>query len=394
MNPFGRFAAPANLKGVKTMVSGIEIRGNCAPEFAEVREAFIRNFVELGDVGADCALYVDGELAVDLYGGVRNSAGAPWMPETVVNVWSSTKGIAAAAFAMLVDRALASYENPVSRHWPEFGQAGKEAITIGQLLSHQAGLSGFKEPMTIEQLLSGEAAAKRLIAQAPFWEPGAFAGYHGQTMGVLTTALFERIEGRSLKKFVAEEIAKAHGLDLQIGLAPSDRERVAETIENDGLDPAMIGENDEIRFTALANPLTPSSLSNDPAWQAADFSAANGYANARSLARLYNLLIGAPANRKALVGAETLTEATKCRYEGIDRVKGDFHRWSAGFWLNHDNLYGPNLEAFGHSGWGGSFGFGDPVAKVAFSYTMNKMSNEFETNPRRRNPINALYACL
>ena len=371
-----------------------EIEGRCAPEFEKVREAFIRNFSEFGEVGADCALFVDGELVLDLYGGARNTAGDPWMQNTIVNVWSSTKGIAAAAFAMLVDRGLASYEDPVSRHWPEFGQAGKQAVTIGQLLSHQAGLSGFRTPTTLEELLSGEAAASRLAAQVPLWEPGAFAGYHAQTIGVLATALFRRIEGRSLKQFVSDEIARPFGLDLQIGLAPSDRNRVAETIENEGLDPSMIDRDDEIRFTAFANPLTPSWLSNDPTWQAADFPAANGYTNSRALAGFYNLMLGTSADGRRLVGQDALAEAIKCRFEGIDRCKGDFHRWSAGFWLNHSNLYGRHLATFGHSGWGGSFGFGDPVAKVAFAYTMNKMSSEFETNPRRRGTIDALYACL
>jgi CubicO group peptidase (beta-lactamase class C family) len=212
------------------------------------------------------------------------------------------------------------------------------------------------------------------------------------TLGVLATALFARIEGRSVKQFVAEELAGRYGLDLSIGLAP--HAEVAEMLAVPALDPAALDRTNAAQYSAFTNPPTPGSLSNDLRWQAADLPSANGYANARALAGLYDLLIHPRADGRRLVSPETLAQATACRFDGDDLVKGVYTRWSAGFWLNQNGLYGPNLESFGHSGWGGSFAFADPVAGLAVAYTMNRMSDQFELDPRRRGLIDAAYACL
>ncbi len=373
----------------------IDLQGCCSPKFDRIRDAFMGNFREHGEIGADFALLVGGEVVADLWAGSRDIARTkPWTRETITNVWSSTKGINGTCFAMLVDRGLASYEDKVNLYWPEFGAAGKQDITIGMLLSHQAGLSGFTTPATITDLLSGEVAAGRLAAQAPIWEPGTTSGYHGMTLGILATALFARIEGRSIKQFVAEEIAEPFGLDLSIGLKPGDEDRVAEMLPVPSLDTSSLVKSNIAQQAAFANPDTPGSLSNDAAWRAADLPAANGFANARALAGMYNLLLRPRTDGKVLVGRDTVAQATRCRFEGVDIVKGSFTRWSAGFWLNPGKLYGPNHEAFGHSGWGGSFGFADPVADLAVAYTMNRMSDQFERDPRRRGLIDAVYAAL
>jgi CubicO group peptidase (beta-lactamase class C family) len=378
---------------VKT--SAIELHGSCASKFARVQDAFITNFREHGEIGADFALIVGGEVVADLWAGSRDVARTkPWTRRTITNIWSSTKGINGTCFAMIVDRGLASYEDKVSQYWPEFGAAGKQDITIGMLLAHQAGLSGFTTPATIADLLSGEVAAGRLAAQAPIWEPGTTSGYHGMTLGILATALFARIERRSIKRFVAEEIAEPFGLDLSIGVEPGDEDRVAEMLPTAGLDTSSLDHFNVAQHAAFTNPETPGSLSNDAAWRAADLPAANGYGNARALAGMYGLLLRPRADGKALVAKNAVAQATRCRFKGIDSVKGTFTRWSAGFWLNPGKLYGPNLEAFGHSGWGGSFGFADPIAEVAVAYTMNRMSDQFERDPRRRGLIDAVYASL
>jgi CubicO group peptidase (beta-lactamase class C family) len=378
---------------VKT--SAIELQGCCASKFARVRDAFITNFREHGEIGADFALIVGGEVVADLWAGSRDVARTkPWTRRTITNIWSSTKGINGTCFAMLVDRGLASYEDKVSQYWPEFGAAGKQDITVGMLLAHQAGLSGFTTPATIADLLSGEVAAGRLAAQAPIWEPGTTSGYHGMTLGILATALFARIEGRSIKRFVAEEIAEPFGLDLSIGVEAGDEDRVAEMLPTAALDTSSFDHFNVAQHAAFTNPETPGSLSNDTAWRAADLPAANGYSNARALAGMYGLLLRPRADGKVLVAKNAVAQATRCRFNGIDSVKGTFTRWSAGFWLNPGKLYGPNLEAFGHSGWGGSFGFADPVAEVAVAYTMNRMSDQFERDPRRRGLIDAVYASL
>ena len=378
------------------LTSAIEIRGFCDRKFDLVREAFVTNFRDHGEIGASVSVISGGMLVVDLWAGWRDIAGTkPWQRDTIVNFWSSTKGINAICFAMLVDRGLASYEDKISEHWSAFGAAGKQDITIGMLLANQAGVCAFLEPATIEDLLSGERAAARLAAQAPIWEPGTAAGYHGQTLGVLSTALFERIEGRSIKRFVREEIAGPFGLDLSIGLAPNDEHRVAEMQPIPALDMSKFDPSNIAQYKALGNPGTPGSLSNDARWYAADLPSANGFGNARALAHLYDLLLRPAPDGRVLVSNEAIAEAARCRFEGVDLVKGCFTRWSAGFWLNPgENLYGPNPEAFGFSGWGGSFGLVDPVADIAASYTMNRMSDQFELNPRRRGLINAVFEAL
>jgi CubicO group peptidase (beta-lactamase class C family) len=370
----------------------LDLNGHCSPRFAPLRDAFLGNFAEDREIGARITLIVAGETVVDLWAGWSDPArSTPWTQDTIVAVWSATKGILATCFAMIVDRGLASYDDKVSRYWPEFAAAGKENVTIGMLLAHQAGLSGFTEPASVEDLISGVLAAARLAAQAPHWEPGTASGYHGMTLGVLATELLARIDGRSIRQFVAEEIAGPYGLDLSVGLASSDIGRVAE-MQPAVFDTSAIDKADRIPYLAFNNPVVPATLSNDPRWYAADLPSANGFTHAQALASMYDLLLH--PGPKPLVRRETLARATACRFEGVDLVKGFFQRWSAGFWLNPGQIYGPNLQAFGFSGWGGSFGFADPVAGVAFAYTMNRMSDQFDADPRRRNLIGAVYAAL
>lgn len=346
------------------------------------------------EIGARVTLIVRGQMVVDLWGGSCDLAGSrPWTDRTIVNIWSSTKGILGTCFAMIVDRGLASYEDKVSRYWPDFAAAGKEDVTIGMLLAHQAGVCAFVEPATVDDLLSGERAAARLQAQAPLWQPGTTAGYHGMTLGVLATKLFALIEGRPIRQFVAEEIAAPFGLDLSIGVTPANVERVAE-VAPVVLDTSSLDRSNLAQVLAFTNPQVPAELSNDARWYAADLAAANGFAHARALAEMYDLLLPDRPDGKHLASPATLSRATQCRFADIDLVKGLFTRWGAGYWLNPGEIYGPNLEAFGHSGWGGSFGFADPVAGLAFAYTMNRMSDQFDADPRRKLLINAVYSAL
>lgn len=365
------------------------IAGTCLPRFAAVRDAFAANFAERGDVGASLCLIVGGETAVDLHGGWRDAARSePWQADTLVNLWSTTKGIAAIAFAMLADRGLMTYDDRVADHWPEFAANGKGGITIGTLLSHQAGLCGFASPAGVSDLLAGAAAADRLAAQAPLWEPGTASGYHAISIGILATALFERIEGRSLKAFVRDEIAGVLGFDIAIGLAPSEDARRAEVVAPPELSSAAIGSLTPPQLAALANPPLDPLLPNDPAWRAADLPSANGHANAAALAHLYARFM------RGLVGTDTLAAATAPRTDGTDLVLGLPARWAAGFLTNSDGLYGPNKAAFGHSGWGGSFAFADPAAGIAMSYTMNRMGILLRDDPRDVALIDAVYRCL
>ena len=371
------------------MTMNVPVSGHCDPRFEAVKSAFQENFAERGDIGAALCLILDGQPVVDLHGGWRDNARTQeWTADTLVNLWSTTKGVGAICFAMLADRGQLSYDDPVARHWPEFGAQGKDGVTIGMLLSHQAGLSGFRSPATVADLFAGKEAAARLAAQAPFWEPGSASGYHAISIGILATELFRRIEGRSLKTFVRDELAGQLGLDISIGLAIEDETRRAQILAPPEMSSADIGQLTPAQIAALANPPLDPLLPNEPAWRAADLVSANGHSNAAALARLYARFTD------GLVSPATRAAATQPRIEGVDLVLGMPAQWAAGFLANSDGIYGPNKAAFGHSGWGGSFAFADPDAGLAMSYTMNRMGTMLRDDPRDVALINAAYACI
>jgi CubicO group peptidase (beta-lactamase class C family) len=291
---------------------------------------------------------------------------------------------------MLVDRGLASYDDKVSKYWPEFAVNGKDDLTIGMLLSHQAGITGFNEPVTLQEMCAGEPAARRLAAQAPLWPIGTASGY-SNAVGILGTALFKRIEGRSIKQFVADELKGSFGLDMSVGVDPKDRPRVAEMVNGDKMSSlnTVPAGNDAQR--ALHNPPLTGAVANTPAFQVADFIAMNVFSNARALASMYSLLLRPGKDGHRLAGPATVADASKLLFGGLDVVRGIRRPWAAGFLRNEANCWGPNEESFGHGGWGGSFGFADPVAEVTVGYVMNNMSDQMDLNPRRRNLINAVY---
>lgn len=370
------------------------IQGTVAPGFELVREAFIANFSERADVGAAVALVLDGELVIDLWGGVADPAdGRAWAADTLVNIWSTTKGVTAACFAMLVERGQIDYDLPVAHYWPEFGVAGKENITVAMMLSHQGGLCGFRDPATVEDFYDAERAAARLAAAEPFWEPGTQSGYHAITIGFLATALFRRVEGLTIKQFVSDEFGD---LEIHIGLPSSRQNCAAPLIAPPNLSSSgFVGDITPAQLSALANPVMDPLIANGDSWQAAEIPSANGFATARGLARLYGALAGdGTLDGRTLVGRAAMTAATKERISGVDAVLNVQAKWGCGFLRNTDGAYGPNEEAFGHSGWGGSFAFGDPSRKLGLAYTMNRMGTDLINDPRDTALIEAVYASL
>jgi CubicO group peptidase (beta-lactamase class C family) len=384
------------------------VEGTNHPQFEHVREVFTRHFTDLDELGASVAVTLRGELVVDLWGGWKDKARTQsWTRETRAPLFSGTKAITGICFAMMIDRGLATYEDRVSQYWPEFGAEGKESITIAQLLSHQAGLTGWVLPMTIDDMLSTEIASARLLPQAPFWPPGTACGYHAFSTGPIATTLFKRIEGRAIRQFVAEEITRPFNLALSIGLEPEDFEQAAEVVRVDqGFElgrffhvegPVTAGKPDNPNLSpaqaAVLNPAFDARYANLPEWRAADLPSANGFGNARSLAELYALVLGHPRNGKLLARPEVIAAATRARAEGMDQVKGVPVRWSAGFSVN-EGLYGPNPDTFFHAGMGGTFSLGDPIADITVSYTPNRVGDLFEREPRRRGLVTAVYECV
>lgn len=379
------------------MSAVMEIQGTSSSAFAAVPREFERNFAERADVGASLAIVQDGELVVDLWGGSLDMAGRrPWKVDSVVNVWSTTKAVNALCFAMLVDRGQVAYSDPVARWWPDFAGQGKGEITVAMLLSHQAGLCSFADPAVVEDFYDQPRSAARFAAMTPLWPPGSRSGYHAVSIGILANELFRRVEGRSVGRFIAEELAVPFGLDLSLGLPPSQEARRAEMIAPPELATSnMTTDLNPSQMAAYLNPVIEPLLPNTAAWRACELPSANGFSNARSLARLFGAVAGdgTLAGRR-IVGPEALAQASTEQIQGVDEVLGVAARWGAGFLLNTDGLYGPQVKAYGHSGWGGSFVVVDPVARMSIAYAMNRMGTDLVGDPRDVALIAAAYEGL
>lgn len=367
------------------------IQGFVNPRFGALARAFSANFAERGEVGASLALMIDGQLVVDLWGGALDGEGTrPWREDSVVNIWSTTKAVNALCFALLVERGLCAYDAPVSRWWPEFAAHGKGEVTLAMLLSHQAGLCSFRDPAVIEDFYDLPTAAARLAATPPLWPPGSRSGYHAISIGVLAGELFRRIEGRSLGRFITEELSAPRGLELSLGLPESEDVRRAEMIAPPEMaSSAMQPEMNPSQVAAYTNPVIHPLLPNSAAWRSCELSSANGFSNAGSLARLFGAVAAG-----GLLSAETLRQATAERIRGVDEVLGVPARWAAGFLLNTDGLYGPAPDAFGHSGWGGSFVMMDLKRRMSLAYAMNRMGTDLVGDPRANALVAAAYEGL
>ncbi|WP_241255182.1 beta-lactamase family protein [Altererythrobacter sp. BO-6] len=263
-------------------------------------------------------------------------------------------------------------------------------MTIAELLSHQAGLSAFADPTSVDDFVNGKVLAGKLAQQSPLWPPGSRSGYHAITIGFLAAELFRRIEGRSLSSFVEQELTP---FDIHIGISDAELGRVANVIPPAGMTAeSVVPELDELQAATLGNPPLEPEAANTKNWRRAEIPSANGFANARGLAGLYSsLLRGAPEARFKL-SSETLKQATEIRWSGTDAILDIEANWAAGFLRNSLGIYGPHAAAFGHSGWGGSFAFADPESGLAFAYVMNAMGTELVGDPRTLELLKAVYS--
>jgi CubicO group peptidase (beta-lactamase class C family) len=368
------------------------IQGEFASGFEPVRERFAAHFSlpeDYREVGAALAVYRHGECVVDLWGGHADAAlSRPWQRDTLVNLWSTTKGATAMAFALLVDRGALGYEDRVSSFWPEFGAAGKDGVTVAQILSHQAGLPGFAEPICEDDLYDQVYCADRLAAQAPLWEPGTANGYHAVTFGVLTAEVLRRVDGRTIGRFIAEELAQPAGADFHLGLPANLAEKRAETIPPEHpVDMSQVEMNPAMML-GLASPAMDPARPNDPAWLDAELPALNGHGSAQGLARLYAALIGG-----TLVGESALAAMTRIAADRTDLVIGFNPQWAMGVATNGSGMFGPEPETFGHGGWGGSVGCAHRGSGLAIGYVLNHMGPELVGDPRATGLCNAIFEC-
>ena len=407
---------------IKTSVKSGEVAGFCDPKFERVAEEFVRNFQQRGEVGASVCLSLEGETVVDLWGGSADPASnAPWVEDTVSIVWSSTKGATALCAHILASRGLLDLDAPVAHYWPEFGQAGKEAIPVKMLLNHQSGLPGVKEPLLDGAFFNWDGMVKALEKQEPMWQPGSMHGYHALTFGWLVGEVVRRVSGKSLGTFFREEVAEPLGLDFWIGLPEEHRTRVSLIIS---ADPPSPGEPLSPIYAALADPASLQTLVifntagymipgpdgvfgyNLPAAHAAEIGAAGGITNARGLAGMYAPL----ANGGSLNGVRLVNRDTLARMQSVSSASGlDItlqapSRFTLGYAKSIDNRRVPSCtkddslilseEAFGHPGSGGSIGFADPAARMSFGYSMNRMGQGMGLNERGQSLVDATYLSL
>jgi CubicO group peptidase (beta-lactamase class C family) len=383
-----------------------QIEGSCDSRFARVKAAFAENFDQRNEYGAAVAVSIDGKMVVDLWGGHADRARTrPWARDTIVTVFSTTKGMTAICAHRLADKGLLDFDAPVARYWPEFAQHGKDRITVRQLLNHRAGLPGVRKTLSREAIFDWNTMVTALASEEPFWEPGTKHGYHALTYGWLVGEVIRRLTGKSVGAYFKGEIAAPLGIDCHIGLDERDDVRCGEMIASEPPPPGQMDvfayarENpDSATGKAFLNPpgaLAPRVI-NSRAWRGAEIPAANGHTTARALARLY----GALARGGDVDGVNVLSpaEIARCHAEesyGTDEVLRVSTRFSTGFMLTqpHDT-YGPNPHTFGHPGAGGSLGFADPDAKVGFGYTMNKMGPHILVDPRARALFEAVYGSM
>jgi CubicO group peptidase (beta-lactamase class C family) len=321
----------------------VEVRGHVDPAFAPVADAFAEGFTERGEVGAAVAIVVDGRAVVDLVGGTADESGAPWTPETIVNAYSVVKPIAAACLLLLVERGSVGLDDPTARWWPEFGAAGKEEVTLRQVLAHQAGLELFEHPPSLETLLDWQAMVDLLARSTPAWPPGTAHAEHVVTYGHLVGEVVRRVDGRTLGTFLREEVAVPWSLDFHVGLSDELQHRAADVVDPDGTFEAPLARPAEIVDPTVVN---------GAAWRATEIPAVNGHGTALALARFYAALgAGGAIDGVRLLSQDLVTEAIRPQLVAPDRVLGRTAAWCLGVQADLEE------GGFGMGGLGGNLGW-------------------------------------
>lgn len=413
----------ANTITVKKSVSAGEINGFYDPRFERVAAEFERNFQERGEIGASICVTVAGETMVDLWGGSANpAANMPWEEDTLCMIWSATKGATALCAHMLAARGLLDLDAPVTRYWPEFGQAEKEFIPVKMLLNHQCGLPAFTEPVPPGGFFDWDWMVSALARQEPLWTPGSKQGYGGFTFGWLAGEVIRRVSGKSVGAFFREEVAQPLGLDFWIGLPEEYESRTATIFPADPPAPgepvspmtlAILTDQTSLQAMVLFNTggyMLPGSDGvfgfNTRAAHAAEIPAAGGITNARGLAGMYlPLANGGNAKGVTFVSRENLVRMGAVSSSvSIDQAALVPIRFTLGYAKATDNRRVPGCtkedslilseEAFGHPGFGGAIGFADPAAHLSFGYAMNRMGPGVGLNDRGQSLVDAAYLSL
>ena len=369
-----------------------------------LKPLFEENFEKFGELGAALSVWQNGEPIIELYGGFRDAQReTPWTSDTLVLVWSATKGIGSACVLHALQEHKIELNRAVAEFWPQFGQAGKEKITLEQLLSHQAGLCALDQRVDV---LDYDAVIHALEEQTPLWPPGTEHGYHARTFGFLLDELVRRIAGKTLSQYWRDVFAEPLRLDFWIGLPQEENARTAMVY-------AAKSGKPPVPKQFYADLVTPGTLArktftspyglnviskmNDPAIRAHPIVSFGGIGSSTALAKFYSMLAnGGKADGHTFFTGDTLTRMTTTLSDDIDRVFQIPTAFSAGFMKDSQEaaasrIPGSSPSAFGHPGAGGSHAFADPENKIAFAYVMNQMEQSLLPNEKSLRLVEAVY---
>ena len=386
----------------------VPFAGQVDAAFAPLEGVFRSNFTPGADgscdLGAALCVIVDGRVVVDCWAGWRDiDASRPWESDTLVNAYSVLKPVTAVVALSLVERALLGLDTPVASLWPEFARAGKEAVTLRQVLAHRAGLPAARRVLADDALYDWDAMCDALAESEPWWEPGTAHGYHVNTFGFLVGEPVRRTTGMQFAGALRDLVTGPLDLDIHLGVARRDIARLAEvdapapaTSPGSPTPPGPAAGVEERRQMLLHTYLNPPGLSgigtvNSLTWRRAVIPSTNGHATARGVAEFYSALL--PGARRPLLSSDTLREAIEPHSDGHDLILDRQSRFGLGFTLHMDTRpVGVTASAFGHYGYGGSLGFADPDAGIAFAYLINRPGDRWQ-NPRTRGLLEAVRAC-
>lgn len=357
-------------------MSSVKINGFVDDRFAAVKDAFESNFTSGQENGASFCMTVDGKTVVDIWAGHADEGQTkPWERDSIVNVYSTTKTMTALTALYLADKGALDFAAPVAKYWPEFAANGKADVTVAHLMSHSAGLSGWKEPLVREDLYDWEKATSLLAAQAPYWKPGTAPGYHAMTQGYLVGEVIRRVAGETVGTVFRKQIAEPLGADFHIGLPSTEDHRVAELTPPPPSGTLGNGTTDQLVANMSNNPPLNPLDTRTRAWRGAEIPAAGGTGNARSVALVQSLM----ANGGAMGGKQILSEAgvrkaLELQIEGTDLILGIPVRYGMGFGLSGGMIPFPNPNSIYWGGYGGSLVVSDMDARATYAYVMNRMA--------------------
>lgn len=349
------------------------------------------------DVGSSFCATIEGKTVVDIWGGHADEAKTrPWQKDTIINVYSTTKTMTALTALLLADRGELDFEAPVSRYWPEFAANGKADVKVSHLMSHSAGLSGWKEPITEADLYDWEKATALLAAQAPYWEPGTKSGYHALTQGYLVGEVIRRVAGKSVGTVFREEFAEPMGADFHIGLPASEDGRVADLIPPPPGGAMGEGTTDDLVANMANNPGVNVLATRTREWRGAEIPAAGGTGNARSVAEIHTILANGGIGRdgKRYLSEAGCRKALEPQIEGTDLILGIPVKFGMGFGLQGGATPLPNDECIYWGGYGGSLIIIDMKTRATYSYVMNKMASTTSGDMRGFSLLMAMWGAM